>query len=101
MNNTTARDGFDLADQMRRSGVEWMSPAEVETLRAYLAAMTPQKRIRAIFTDGAAVIEGPIDEAWGILGRRPTAEEYKELAAVCRSAVRYCEREAAELEAPK
>ncbi len=87
-------DGFDLAAQWRRSGIDHMTAAELVTLRAYLAAKKPAKRIRELFPSGDSIIEPPIDAAWNALGRRPTAAEYRALAALCQEAASYCEREA-------
>lgn len=94
-----SRDGFDLAAEMRRSeterlGVRGMEATDLATLRAYLRKMGPQKRVREVYTDGCSLSDPAVDRIWNVLGRMPTAAEFRELAKILREAAANCEKRA-------
>lgn len=83
-----------LADQARRSGVGHMSPTERSALRAYLATLDAKERIREAYGTAGRASDEATDEVWEVLGREPTASEYRAMAEVMREAAEGLEKEA-------
>lgn len=90
-------DPFDIAAQLRRSGVEHLSEEDKATFRAHLETLSPRKRVRERYIGGASFVEEEIDELWNLFGRRPTSAEYLALVPLLQEAIEYCRKEAAEV----
>lgn len=93
-NNPTASDiGAALVRKCVDSGIDWHTPAELVVMRQHLEALPVHERVRAV-CDEDKIADVTIDDLWTMLDRRPSPEEYRELAAVLRDAALYCEKEA-------
>ena len=92
-----ASDPEEIAEEVRRGGVQHASFAALAVLRAHFKRIRPAERVRLCRTRGDGLAEKEIDRIWEILDRRPTRAEYMEIAALFREAVTYCEKRAREV----
>jgi hypothetical protein len=92
-----ASDPNDIAETIRRSGIDNASTADLAILRAHFARVDPAERVRLCIYHGDSLAETAVDRVWSILDRRPTRAEYTEIAALFREAMAYCEKEAKEV----
>lgn len=89
--------GAQLAQRARESGLEWLTEEQLAVLRAWLGDLPVAARVRAVHPYGDRLAEFAEDDLWRTLDRKPTREEYLELASVFREAVKFIEQTAARL----
>lgn len=92
----TPREGEDLAERARRSGIDGLTIDEREALRMYLLKLRPAAAIREAFGHADRAAERVVDEVWTVMGDEPTAGEYMALGRMFEEAAKIMRNNARE-----